>query len=344
LSDYVRAIATKGSDVFVGGDFLSAGGRASHRIAKWDGSHWTPLGSGMDKRVNAVAVWGTNVYAGGDFTNADGKTAGYIAAWNGNEWNAVGSGLPGTIRAFAVCTNYLYAGGAGVAQWDGDQWTTLSSLFVNSLLLTSDTNLYAGTPNGIMKWNGSGWVALGTNSLGTRINTLAEWDNYIYAGGSTYDTRTGSSVWLSKWDGTQWIMLLNPSPGSINASVVAGGRLYMADSSFVLKWNGSNWETFGSGLNQSVLALAASADHLYAGGAFNIVGGEVSAFIAKADIRPSIFVARNGSSLVLHWDEINFFLQTSTNVAGPYADVLGAASPYTNALTGSSKRYFRLRQ
>ena len=51
-----------------GGDFTWAGGVGASRIAKWNGSAWSALGSGMNDRVSALAVSGTNVYAGGDFT------------------------------------------------------------------------------------------------------------------------------------------------------------------------------------------------------------------------------------------------------------------------------------
>jgi len=47
------------------------------------------------------------------------------------------------------------------------------------------------------------------------------------------------------------------------------------------------------------------------------------------------------SSLVLSWDVSAYALQSSTNVAGPYVNVPGATSPYTNNYT-DSQRYFRL--
>src|SRR5205823_2177762 len=67
---YVRALAVSGSNVYVGGYFTTAGGSAANYIAKWDGSNWTSLGSGMDNEVRALAVSGSDVYAGGYFTTA----------------------------------------------------------------------------------------------------------------------------------------------------------------------------------------------------------------------------------------------------------------------------------
>ena len=44
-------------------------------IAKWNGSAWSALGSGMNGAVYALAVDGAgNLYAGGEFTTAGGVT------------------------------------------------------------------------------------------------------------------------------------------------------------------------------------------------------------------------------------------------------------------------------
>jgi len=59
-------------------------------------------------------------------------------------------------------------------------------------------------------------------------------------------------------------------------------------------------------------------------------------------IPPSLASLRQGNNFVLAWP-VGWSLQTATNVVGPYADVSGATSPYTNAMT-DPQRFFRLRQ
>jgi hypothetical protein len=46
---------------------------------------------------------------------------------------------------------------------------------------------------------------------------------------------------------------------------------------------------------------------------------------------------------VLIWTG-TYNLQTSTNVSGPYVNVSGAASPYTNSNSGSPLQFFRWSQ
>ena len=72
--------------------FITAGGVDAENIAKWNGSVWSALGSGVDGAVYALAVSGGDLYAGERFT-ARGSKANYIAKWNGSTWSALGSGV-----------------------------------------------------------------------------------------------------------------------------------------------------------------------------------------------------------------------------------------------------------
>jgi hypothetical protein len=69
----VFATATWGPDgpgpaselLIAGGGFASAGGVACNCIARWDGSAWQPLGSGMNNEVYALTVYNGELIAGG---------------------------------------------------------------------------------------------------------------------------------------------------------------------------------------------------------------------------------------------------------------------------------------
>jgi hypothetical protein len=60
-----------------------------------------------------------------------------------------------------------------------------------------------------------------------------------------------------------------------------------------------------------------------------------------ASVAPvTLSITKSGSSVVLSWP--NGTLQQSTNVSGTYGDVIGATSPYTNAISGT-QRFFRVK-
>ncbi len=62
----------------------------------------------------------------------------------------------------------------------------------------------------------------------------------------------------------------------------------------------------------------------------------------SAGARPTLAIARARSGVVITWAG-PYTLQSSTSAPGPYLDVAGASSPYTNALPAVRSRFFRLR-
>jgi hypothetical protein len=154
----VFAISSDEGDVYVGGSFGVVGGVSASRVAKWDGSTWSALGSGVDGTVHAIAEDASDVYVGGDFIMAGGQIANRIARWDGSAWHPLGLGVGGRVRAIAVEDGVVFAAGdfttAGgqpanhVAGWDGGDWQPLGSGTngnVESLAVTEDC-LYAGGP------------------------------------------------------------------------------------------------------------------------------------------------------------------------------------------------------
>ena len=275
----VWALAVIGSDLYVGGNFTTAGGNTANHIAKWNGSSWSPLISsnnvnGINGMVSALAVIGTDLYAGGWFTIAGGIPAVNIAKWDGTNWSALGNGLQaaGAINALAAMGNNLYAtsyildpalGGPGnlIVKWDGANWSLFSVMndYVSSFLVNG-SDLYAGgqftiagtvPANHIAKWDGTNWSPLGSGT------------NY-YIGGTGLKMMAGN--------------------------LYAGGRFTLADNNpanFIAKWNGSAWSSFGTGsnngMNNSVEGFAVMGTDLYASGSFTTAEGVSANSIAKWD-------------------------------------------------------------
>ncbi len=77
----VNALSMNGSELYIGGDFTALCGNtncnnanvAANRIAKWNGSQWSALGSGVNNYALAVAWSGSYLLAGGNFTAACGN-------------------------------------------------------------------------------------------------------------------------------------------------------------------------------------------------------------------------------------------------------------------------------
>ncbi len=261
LSSRVRAAAMMGSDLYVGGEFISATNAGAavtvNRIARWDGSSWSALASGVNNFVYALAVSGSDLYAGGEFltaTNGGGVAVSVsrVAKWNGNAWSAMQTGMNARVSALTALGSDVYAGGyfttAGVAganyisKWNGSSWSELGSGMDGNVYAVAGrgTNLYAGgalktaggiAANFLAKWNGLSWSAMGDGGMNNSVVALATSDSDVYAGG--YFTTAGNRV--------------------VN---------------YIAKWDGSSWSALGSGMSSNVQALAVSGTNLYAGGEF----------------------------------------------------------------------------
>jgi hypothetical protein len=80
---YIQAMTVYDGQLMAGGSFTTAGGAAANYIASWDGSNWSPLGSGMSSSgsVCDLTVYNGKLIAGGGFTIAGNKVSAYLAQW-----------------------------------------------------------------------------------------------------------------------------------------------------------------------------------------------------------------------------------------------------------------------
>jgi len=138
-----------GPALYAGGTIYLAGGTPVNNIAKWNGSSWSALGTGITGvGVGQYAVYDlavfhdgrrTALYAGGFFDSAGGTAVHNIAKWNGSTWKALGSGVSGGDRIVSSLAAFddgtrpaLYAGGSfstaggnvslNIAKWYRPYW------------------------------------------------------------------------------------------------------------------------------------------------------------------------------------------------------------------------------
>src|SRR5690606_8527214 len=131
-------------------------------IARWDGSGWSSLGSGLDNAVLALQVFddgaGAVLYAGGSFAAAGGVAARSIATWNGVAWSALASGVTGNLPLVFALT--VFDDGEDAALYVGGSFTHAGGVRVN----------------GIARWDGAAWSRVGSGVLGI-VATLAVFDD-----------------------------------------------------------------------------------------------------------------------------------------------------------------------
>lgn len=211
------AIAPNG-DVYVGGNFTSAGGVANTaKIAKWDGSAWNALSTGLNNIVRALAFAPNgDLYIGGSFTDA---AYPYLCKWNGTAFSVVGTNtdIGGAVAELAfgyngllfVGGNFTNAGGnAGsdyIAYWNGASWGALgtgTNGSVNSIALNYGTLYAAGSftsaggltlTDKVAVWNNGAWQPLDIDLPGTGAvySILPASDGSLYIGG-LFSTAAGT--------------------------------------------------------------------------------------------------------------------------------------------------------
>jgi hypothetical protein len=98
-------------DLYVGGNFTSAGDLSTPCIARWDGIQWWPVGDGFNQVVQALAVHNGELFAGGSFSHSGSQLVNRLARWDGIAWHPLENGVSSLVCALASTPSGLYAGG-----------------------------------------------------------------------------------------------------------------------------------------------------------------------------------------------------------------------------------------
>jgi hypothetical protein len=306
-------------ELFVGGTFNRlADSMLATNIARFDGTNWFPLGSGVNGPIKAIALRGSEVFVGGTFTSAGGGPATNVARWDGTNWWAVGEGIIGTVSTMLFAGQDLYVGGkftmAGgvsaqhIAKWDNHQWSTLNGGFagpnaeVKTLLQANNGEVIAGgiftTASGnpltnIARWDAAAWKSVGTGLSAPLYTLTQDRQGRIYAGGGL--TVMGSP-YIAVWNGITWS---NMSPGSLFTDDPVGRLFVWEDELYacgiglpglaglagrpgVSKWTGTNWVSLGAPFYLSTIPLVIGPEGFYVAGRLdNVMSPSVTGTAAK---------------------------------------------------------------
>ena len=197
--------------LYVTGDFKI--GESIYDVAKWDGTSWSAvgpdntfesIGAGTAYKGRSIAVDSQdNIYVAGAFFNiGEDPLADGIVKWDGTSWSAIGGEAAVDIGCEGNGNWCLVA----VAIGKDD------AVYVGS---NGMANLF-GIPeaDNIAKWNGTAWVALGSDGEGDgnlsgyalriAVDTSGAVD-IVYVSYNDSTLRDGSPVGhFIKWDGDAW--------------------------------------------------------------------------------------------------------------------------------------------
>lgn len=320
LNQQGRVVALDGDDVIVGGSFTEAGGKAIARVARFDGTAWSGLGSGVNGPVFALTVDAGRVVVGGGFTFGGNVLAHGLAMFEAGDWQAFTDlevGIRGTPYELLfidgellVAGDITAAGGCraqSLARWNGERFFSLSEIegwgtrgrvfalarFNGELIATGLFRLAGAVDaNHIARFDGQQWHPLGTG-LNTVGHVLLAHEGMLYVGGN-FSGQPGTRV--ARWDGNTWQSLGEGLNGVVHALVWHDGALHAAGAftlsgttpvNRVARFDGAAWQALGegtgNGIGGTVYSLASFQGELIAGGLFLQAGGQPAARIARWD-------------------------------------------------------------
>jgi len=231
-----------GPTIYAGGAFIvTPAGTVVNRIARWNGSAWTAMSTGMNGPVFAITRFDDGqggepaIYASGAFSTAGGTPAANIARWNGASWSAVGAGSAGGLQALQVFDDgtgpALYAAGLTpsvppgafvVRKWNGVAWTTVGASFNGNM--SAFTVFDDGTGGGPALFVGGAFTMINSNPPQTTSGIA----KLTPAGWMPISTSNGGGV-----------LAFLPSPNGDAAMLVGGGFMNMGGiaTKAIARWN-----------------------------------------------------------------------------------------------------------
>lgn len=328
-ASYVYKLANLGGNIYASGVFTYATNTGSgalrvNQIARWDGSSWSALGTGLNSWAMGLGMKDGNLYAGGGFTwatNTGGAavSANRVAVWNGSNWSTLGRGLGNAVRTLVWRGEELIVGG---------DFTT-----------TTNSGNQTVTVNRLARWNGSGWLAFGSGiNNGVRAVKVSGSDLYVGGNFTLANNETTGNVLsrgVIKWSGGQWSGLGFGVNNNVNALALSGSNLYVGgnftvatnsgggtvNASRIARWNGVSWSGLSGGLNGLVEAVELSGSNVFVGGLFTVATN------SGIPLTVNRVAQWNGSA----WSALGLGLNGTVNALAVSGDQLYAGGIFTIA-------------
>lgn len=342
--------AIPGGGVVVAGSFYHAGLLTTGHIAKWDGTAWSgtrtsPPFPSADTSARIVVAAADSWYFKGGFDAQQSSLAGFVG-WSGGVLSPLGGGGGANSNLKSITArsgDEVVAGGRfycvpntfapALASWDDNAWSAIGDPFaqigtigpsvVDSVIRLANGDIVAtglldatwtGQPEGIARWDGQGWHAMGSGltlqGQPSGAATFELLDNGDLVAGGAFSHAGGSaSPCVARWDGSGWssvgagfpwqgnyvVKLLNTGSGLFAGGALSSFGTYQASGvNGIARWNGSQWVGVGGGVASQTLSwpfplmsgfvtdIAEAADgSIIVVGNFTIAGGQPALNVAR---------------------------------------------------------------
>ncbi|MEZ6036097.1 MAG: hypothetical protein R3F29_01365 [Planctomycetota bacterium] len=227
--------------LIAGGDFTMVDGVVRPGIARWDGTAWHDLGTGIHvarSGVHALLSLGNSIVAGGDFDFAGGAAAGNIALWDGTLWTQLGGGLTHTAG------HVLHGEPTGVRDLLA---TATGVVAVGSFDRSGSTVLDSVAELQLAGWQPIGTFPAGSFSSAVMRSVAGTANGELFVAGSDQ-----SSYFVFRWDGATWTSMpgFGNRPHTIattaTGEVLLGGLPIFTGTTSLQRLNGSSWQTIAT--------------------------------------------------------------------------------------------------
>jgi hypothetical protein len=276
--------------LYAAGTFTAApnGGPPLPRVARWDGTQWSPVGNGFNEIVNDLAVFdegqGPRLFAAGKFLISAGTSTRRMAKWDGVAWTEACGGVTPDSPFTDVFTLHVHDDGAGPALFLGGNFSHVGNVAASR----------------IAKWTGTQVVPLGAG-LSNKPFEMTDFDDgsgpKLYVAGNFLQAGGASAPRVARWTGSAWepcgslpeiTYALHAYDDGSGAKLYAGG-----DHSDAMRvWDGNAWQTLATPTAEFDAPVHALATFLHGdnawpslviGGTFREGGSLPSDFLAAID-------------------------------------------------------------
>jgi len=229
----VTALVADGENLYVAGEFDTAGPVAARGVARFDGSQWHAIDAELpaDAYPSALAKFDGRLYLSGGFGSLGDVD---LYRLDDSVWTSMG--ISGSYSSTLVVHNdelilggfFLRAGDsvfAGALGWNGDRWRTLRKEgqgqfeIVRDFAISPAGELYASgnfmddSLGDVVRYDGERWRPVGipgvrrkANGLQASVEAIAFAPNGdLYAAGTAIDSAGSAKVIdMARWNGSEW--------------------------------------------------------------------------------------------------------------------------------------------